>query len=133
VEVAGAGERVLELCLEYAQARKQFGVAIGTFQAVQYLCTDIAIMTRVTFLLALQCAVKIDSGDPYAHELAALRRYAKRASSVIVGRAQEVHAGVAFMDEYDLHLFTRRSLFWQSELGDDEEIVDVLAGATGAG
>lgn len=126
VEVVGAGERVLELCLDYAQVRKQFGVAIGSFQAVQYLCTDIAIATRVTYLLAMQCAVKIDHGELYAYELAALRKYAKRASSTIVSRAQEVHAGVGFMDEHDLHLFTRRSLFWQSELGDDDELDETL-------
>jgi alkylation response protein AidB-like acyl-CoA dehydrogenase len=122
VELVGAGERILEFCLDYAKVRKQFGTAIGTFQAVQYLCTDIAISTRVTFLLALQCASKMHNGEAYAHELAALRKYAKRASSMIVGRAQEVHAGVAFMDEFDLHLFTRRSLFWQSEFGDDDSI-----------
>lgn len=129
VEVVGAGEFVLELCLEYANLRKQFGTAIGSFQAVQYLCTDIALANRITFLHALQCAVKIDHDEPYARELAALRKFAKRAASVIVGRAQEVHAGVAFMDEYDLHLFTRRSLFWQAELGDDDEIIDALVTA----
>jgi alkylation response protein AidB-like acyl-CoA dehydrogenase len=130
VEVVGAGERVLEFCLDYASARKQFGVAIGSFQAVQYLCTDIAIATRVTFLLSMQCAAKIDHGEPYFHELAALRKYARRAAAIIVGRAQEVHAGVGFMDEHDLHLFTRRSLFWQSELGDDEVMADILTGVS---
>lgn len=131
-EIAGAGEYLQEICVEYGQSRQQFGTPIGTYQAVQYLCTDIAIATRVTLLLALQAAVRIDNGEPYQRELAATMKFAKRAAGVTVSRAQEVHAGVGFMDEFDLHLFTRRSLYWQSELGDDETSASALIAAYSA-
>ncbi len=131
-QISGAGEYLLEVCVEYAKVRHQFGVAIGVHQAVQYLCTDISIATRVTLLLAMQAAVRIDHGEPYQRELAAAKTFAKRAASITVSRAQELHAGVGFMDEFDLHLFTRRSLYWQAELGCDEEPQDELIAAYSA-
>jgi alkylation response protein AidB-like acyl-CoA dehydrogenase len=125
-EIAGAGERLLDMCVEYAKTREQFGKPIGSYQAVQYLCTEIAILTRVTLLLAVQAATRIDNGDPYQTELAAARRYGKKAAAHIVSCAHELHAGVGFMEEHDLHLYTRRSKHWQFDLGNDEALADDL-------
>ena len=52
--VAGAGERVLEMTADYARNRVQFGKPIGSYQAVQYLVTDIAIDMHLARLLMLQ-------------------------------------------------------------------------------
>jgi alkylation response protein AidB-like acyl-CoA dehydrogenase len=117
-EVAGAGDRLLQMCLDYAHIREQFGQPIGSYQAVQYLCTDIAIDSRVTLLLAAQAADLIDRGQSADAAVAAARRYARRTATAMVRAAQELFAGVGFMAEHDLHLFTRRSRFWVTELDD---------------
>ena len=58
-EVVGAGEALLELAVGYALDRKQFGRPIGQFQAVQYLCTDIAIDTHLATLFTRRAAWRL--------------------------------------------------------------------------
>lgn len=131
-EIVGAGERVLEMSVEYAGHRQQFGQPIGRFQAVQYLCTDIAIATHLTSLLTRQAAWMLDQGTPAGREVAMAKSYGSRAAQQIVHRGHEVHAGVAFMLEADLQLYTRRAKHWELDLGDfryhDELIARSLEG-----
>ena len=117
-EIVGAGERVLEMSVGYALQREQFGQPIGRFQAVQYLCTDIAIATHLTGLLTRQAAWKLDQGGPAGREVSMAKSYGSRAAQQIVHRGHEVHAGVAFMTEADMQLYTRRARHWELDLGD---------------
>lgn len=117
-EIVGAGERVLEMSVGYALQREQFGQPIGRFQAVQYLCTDIAIATHLTALLTRQAAWRLDAGGPAGREVSMAKAYGSRAAQQIVHRGHEVHAGVAFMMEADMQLYTRRARHWELDLGD---------------
>ncbi|HET6812277.1 MAG TPA: acyl-CoA dehydrogenase family protein [Acidimicrobiales bacterium] len=117
-EIVGAGERVLEMAVGYALQREQFGQPIGRFQAVQYLCTDIAIATHLTALLTRQAAWRLDQGGPAGREVSMAKAYGSRAAQQIVHRGHEVHAGVAFMMEADMQLYTRRARHWELDLGD---------------
>jgi alkylation response protein AidB-like acyl-CoA dehydrogenase len=128
-EIVGAGERVLEMSVDYAQHRKQFGRPIGQFQAVQYLCSDIAIATHLTALLAFQAAWLIDQGHASARDVAMAKSYGSRAAQEIVHRGHEVHAGVGFMMEADLQLYTRRAKHWEFDLGDARYHDEVVASA----
>ena len=126
-EVVGAGEKLLDLSVDYAHQRKQFGRPIGQFQAVQYLCTDIAIATHLTDLFVRQAAWRLDQGLPARREVALAKGYASRAAQVVVHRAHEVHAGVAFMLESDVQLYTRRAKHWELDLGDARYHDEVVA------
>jgi alkylation response protein AidB-like acyl-CoA dehydrogenase len=117
-EVVGAGEAVLEIAVSYAQQREQFGQPIGRFQAVQYLCSDIAIDLHLTSLLARQAAWCLDTGRPHAREVALAKAQASEAAQHMVRQAHEVLAGHGFMLETDLQLFTRRAKHWEFNLGD---------------
>jgi alkylation response protein AidB-like acyl-CoA dehydrogenase len=117
-EIVGAGERVLEMSVGYALQREQFGQPIGRFQAVQYLCTDIAIATHLTALLTRQAAWRLDEGGPAGREVSMAKAYGSRAAQQIAHRGHEVHAGVAFMMEADMQLYTRRARHWELDLGD---------------
>jgi alkylation response protein AidB-like acyl-CoA dehydrogenase len=134
-EIVGAGERLLAMSVAYANQRRQFGRPIGQFQAVQYLCTDIAIDTHLTDLFTRQAAWRLDHGFPARREVALAKGYASRAAQRIVHRAHEVHAGVAFMLETDVQLFTRRVKHWELDLGDarhhDETVAASLELLTG--
>ncbi len=116
--VAGAGERVLEIAVDYAKNRVQFGTPIGKHQAVQYLCTDVAVAQRHTALLALHAAWRIDRGLPVAREASLAKAMAAKAAAVMTFSAHEVHAGIGFMEDYDLSMYTRRAKHWESHLGD---------------
>jgi alkylation response protein AidB-like acyl-CoA dehydrogenase len=117
-EIAGAGVCVLELVLAYAREREQFGGPIGRYQAVQYLCTDLAIATRVTQLLTRQAAWLLDQGEQSSARIAAANAYGSAAARQIAHCAHEVFAGLGFMREHDLHLFSRRLKYWEMDLGD---------------
>ena len=117
-EIAGAGRRVLELVLAYAREREQFGGPIGRYQAVQYLCTDLAMATRVTQLLTTQAAWLLDQGEQSSARIAAGNAYGSAAARQIAHCAHEVFAGLGFMQEHDLHLFSRRLKYWEMDLGD---------------
>ena len=116
--VVGAGERLLAMATDYAREREQFGRAIGKYQAVQYLCTDIAIHCHQTRLLTLQAAWRIDAGRRFLREAALAKASASRAAAAMTFAAHEVHAGVAFVTDYDLQLYTRRAKHWEYNLGD---------------
>ncbi len=126
-ELVGAGERVLELTLRYAQDREQFGRPVGQYQAVQYLCSDIAIDVHLASLLSRHAAWRIDAGLPASYQAAAARAHAGVAAQHIVRQAHEVFAGAAFMLENDLQLFTRRAKHWELALGDARYQLERLA------
>jgi alkylation response protein AidB-like acyl-CoA dehydrogenase len=128
-EIVGAGERLLDMSVGYAQQRAQFGRPIGQFQAVQYLCTDIAIDTHLTSLLTWQAAWLVDNAVACRREVAMAKAYGSRAAQRIVHRAHEVHAGVGFMMETDLQLFTRRAKHWEFDLGEARYHDDAIAAA----
>lgn len=117
-QVIGAGERVLEMSVEYAKTRRQFGNAIGKYQAVQYLATDIALDLKATRLLALQAAWRIHTGKSYMREAALACASASKAAAAMTFAAHEIHAGIGFMADYDLQLYTRRAKHWEWNLGD---------------
>lgn len=129
-QVYGAGLRLLDTTVRYAQQRHQFGGAIGRFQAVQYLCTDIAIAAHLTSVHTRSAAAAIDAGvDPQPH-IGLMRKQAAKAALQIVHSAHEVHAGIGYMVESNVHLFTDAAKRWQYDFGsaahNDVEIVSAL-------
>ncbi|QMU21009.1 acyl-CoA dehydrogenase family protein [Gordonia rubripertincta] len=129
-QVYGAGLKLLDMTVLYAQQRHQFGGPIGRFQAVQYLCTDIAVAAHLTSVHARAAAAALDAGrDPQPH-LGLMRRQAAKAALEIVHSAHEVHAGIGYMVESNVHLFTDAAKRWQFDFGsaaqNDAEIVSAL-------
>jgi alkylation response protein AidB-like acyl-CoA dehydrogenase len=122
--VAGAGERILEMTVDYANTRVQFGTPIGKHQAVQYLASDVAIHRHNTDLLALYAAWKIDTGQPFARDASFAKAAASKAIAHMTWAAHEVHAGIAFMVDYDLQLYTLRGKHWEFNLGDHRHCLD---------
>ena len=129
-QLYGAGLQLLDMTVQYAGERHQFGGPIGRFQAVQYLCTDLAIAAHLTSAHARSAAAALDSGnDPQPH-IGLLRRQAAKAALEIVHSAHEVHAGIAYMVESNVHLFTSAAKRWQYDFGsaarNNTEIVSAL-------
>jgi 3-oxocholest-4-en-26-oyl-CoA dehydrogenase beta subunit len=116
--IVGAGRAVLEMTNQYAKDRVQFGNPIGAYQAVQYMVTDILIDTHSTDLLAKQAAYRIAAGLPFDAQAEMAIAGGKKAAAHLHRQAHEVHAGMGFMVEHDLQLFSRRSKFWENNLGD---------------
>jgi len=127
--IVGAARAVLEMTNQYAKDREQFGNPIGRYQAVQYMVSDILIDMHRADLLAKQAAFRIDTNRSYEREAAIAIAFGKRASAHLHRQAHEVHAGVAFIVEHDLTLYSRRAKFWENNLGDARYYHERLAEA----
>jgi alkylation response protein AidB-like acyl-CoA dehydrogenase len=127
--IVGAARAVLDMTSRYAQDREQFGHPIGSYQAVQYMVSDILIDLHSVDMLAKQAAYRIGSGRPFDREAAMAIAFGKRAAAHLHRQAHEVLAGIGFMVEHDLQLFSRRSKFWENNLGDARYHEERLAAA----
>ena len=105
----GACERVVEMTVQHAKDRQQFGRPIGSFQAVAHRCVDMRTELDACRYLALWAAWSLDSGRPADLQVGAAKAYADGALRRLLGHAHQVHGAVGFSTEHDLHLFTRRA------------------------
>jgi alkylation response protein AidB-like acyl-CoA dehydrogenase len=136
-QIQGAAERLLELSVGYAEHRTQFGQAIGRYQAVQYLCSDIAINSHLTSLMVRYAAGLLDAGLPNSGLAASKAVSEAKAQASLTARlaperAHAVHAGIAFILDFDVQLFTRRCRHWELDLGDERYHRERIAAALAA-
>lgn len=121
IQVCAALDRALELSIEHATSREQFGRPLAKFQAVQHLISDIAAeaaLARSATEAALSVAVATDWSSPQLEFLvAAARSCAGHAASVVVRNAHQVHGAIGTTVEHRLHEYTRAALAWRSEFG----------------
>ncbi|TDH48359.1 acyl-CoA dehydrogenase [Mycobacterium eburneum] len=111
LDAVGAAARLLEMTVEYAGQRQQFGVAIGSFQAVKHHCADMALAVEAARATLWSAAGHLDAQLPSEQRLrsaAAATAFAKDAASRVASLALQVHGGIGFTWEHDLHLFLRR-------------------------
>jgi alkylation response protein AidB-like acyl-CoA dehydrogenase len=136
-QIQGAAERLLEYSVDYSINRSQFGQSIGQYQAVQYLCSDIAINSHLTALYTRVAAGLIDAGEPAVKAVSQAKAQANLTARLAPERAHAVHAGIAFMLDFDVQLFTRRCRHWELDAGDEryhrERIAAALAERAPAG
>jgi len=117
----GASQRALELALEYASQRKQFGRVIGSFQAVKHMLSEIAAALEPARSLAWYAAHAFDAEPHEAVRMAALcKAHLTETATEILRKATEVHGGIGFTEQYDLHLWFRRVALSRPLLGGPE-------------
>jgi alkylation response protein AidB-like acyl-CoA dehydrogenase len=128
-ELVGGMQRTLDLTVEYAKARKQFGKPIGMFQAVQHQCADMYLETESSRSAAYYAAWALAenvSDAPAAVSIAKI--YASDAARTVGNRGIQVHGGMGFTWENDLHLYYRRAKASETALGDATFHRERLAG-----
>ena len=130
LQICAALDRALELSIEHATTREQFGRPLSKFQAVQHLISDIACeaaLARSATEAALTAAVASDWATPSLEFLvASARSCAGHATSVVVRNAHQVHGAIGTTSEHRLHAFTRAALAWRSEFGSMRHWDDLL-------
>lgn len=118
-EMAGGMQRLLEITVEYAKTRKQFGRPIGQFQAVQHQCADMLLYTESTRSAAYYAAYALQEKTPEARAAVSVAKaYASDAYRETGNRAIQVHGGMGFTWENDSHLFYRRAKVSEQMFGD---------------
>jgi len=118
-EMTGGMQRTLELTVAYAKTRKQFGKPIGIFQAVQHLCADMYLETESSRSAAYYAAWALEENVPNAAaSVSVAKMYASDAARNVGNRGIQVHGGMGFTWENDIHLYYRRAKASETMLGD---------------
>jgi acyl-CoA dehydrogenase len=119
IQMTGAMERCLDLCLEHAETRQQFGRPIINFQAVQHLIAEVAGEAALA-AVAVDRAVTTAHGQSFEEvefATAVAVSCAGHAASVVVRNAHQVHGAIGTTREHELHRHTLSILGWRSECG----------------
>jgi alkylation response protein AidB-like acyl-CoA dehydrogenase len=109
-ELAGVSQRALEMAVQYARDRKQFGRPIGSYQAVSHACAQMLLETensRSTAYYAGWCADAEPESLPAGASMA--KAYASDAGWNVTSSSLQVHGGIGFTWEHDLHFFLKRA------------------------
>ncbi|WP_460062975.1 acyl-CoA dehydrogenase family protein [Streptomyces sp. YKOK-I1] len=109
-DALGVMERMLKLTVEHVRSRVQFGRPIGTFQAVKHACADMALLVHGARAATSYAAMAADAGAEGAGRAAcAAASYVAAGSGEVSARALQLHGGIGFTWEHDLHLHLRRA------------------------
>jgi alkylation response protein AidB-like acyl-CoA dehydrogenase len=120
-EMLGASRRCLDLAVEYAKVREQFGQPIGSFQAIRHKCAEMLLEVENSHSAVYYAAWAVDAGADDAPLAASIAKsYVADASRKVCGEAIQVHGGIGFTWEYDLHLYFKRAKALEAQYGDAE-------------
>lgn len=130
----GAMERVVEIIVEHAKTRTQFGRPLARFQLVQALISDAASETEATRAVLDRALDLLDHACADEITWIAAKSQAGRAATLVAANAHQLMAGIGFTQEHALHLFTRRLWSWRDAWLPQAQAEEMLGGrACGAG
>ncbi len=131
-EMCGGAQKVLEMSVDYAKVREQFGRPIGSFQAIQHKCANMLVEVEssksATYYAAWAVANDVPEG-PLAAAMA--KAYCSDAYRHTAGEGIQIHGGIGFTWEHDMHIYFKRAKSSEVTFGDatwNREIVAQLIG-----
>jgi alkylation response protein AidB-like acyl-CoA dehydrogenase len=128
-EQVGGAQRCLDMSVEYAKIRMQFGRPIGSFQAIKHMCADMLLEVESARSAAYYAAWAAQDGSD---ELPLVASLAKACCSEAYFRAAadniQIHGGIGFTWEHDAHLYYRRAKSSELMLGTPQEHREIAAG-----
>jgi alkylation response protein AidB-like acyl-CoA dehydrogenase len=133
-EIVGVAQRTMEIAIEYARDRQQFGRPIGAYQGVSHRCADMlreVESARSTVYWAAWAAEAEPETLPLAAAMA--KAYASDAGWNVPASALQVHGGIGFTWEHDLHFFLKRAKVDGALFGSAGEHRERVAALSGLG
>jgi alkylation response protein AidB-like acyl-CoA dehydrogenase len=118
-EMIGGGQKVLETSTEYAKTRQQFGKPIGIYQAVSHKLADMLVQSESARSATYYAAWTVDADAPDRSLASSMAKaYVSDAYKKIAGDGIQVHGGIGFTWEHDMHLYLKRAKASEVTLGD---------------
>jgi alkylation response protein AidB-like acyl-CoA dehydrogenase len=118
VEMVGGADAVLEMTVDYVKQRAQFGRPVGSFQAVQHHCANMATDVEGSRHIAYQAAWRLSEGLPAEREVAMAKAWVSGAYQRVCATAHQCHGAIGFTKEHNLQLYTRRAKVQELNYGD---------------
>jgi alkylation response protein AidB-like acyl-CoA dehydrogenase len=127
-ESVGSATRAFELAVEYSKTRQQFDRPIGFYQGVSHKLADSYRLLQNASALVYRAASALDASEPDAERLASMAKvHASKTGRTAVGSAMQIHGGVGYTWERDLHTYWRRVIANTFILGSAEFHLGLLA------
>ena len=126
-EIVGNMQKVLEMTIDYAKERKQFGRPIGSFQIIQHYCTNMATEVDGSRFSTYQAAWMLSECLPCTKEVAIAKAWVGEASQRVIALAHQIHGAIGVTRAHDLHFYTRRAKAAESTFGDADSYREVVA------
>jgi alkylation response protein AidB-like acyl-CoA dehydrogenase len=118
VEMVGTAQKALDIAVDYAKTRVQFGKPIGSFQAVKHKCVDMMVAVENSRSLTYYACWTVDERVADAATAVPMAKaYASDMAKNVTSEAIQVHGGIGFTWEHDMHLYHRRALAGEANLG----------------
>ena len=131
VEMLGGAEAVLEMTVEYAKQRVQFGRPIGSFQAIQYHCADMATQVDSCRHMAYRAMWCLAEGLPVSAEVSMAKAWVSRAYQDVCAIAHQSHGAIGFTQDHNLQLYSRRARAQEATFGNAVHHREQVAQALG--
>lgn len=127
-EASGVAERAVEMSVEYAKVREQFGKPIGTFQAIKHRCADMAVRAEVARSHVTYAAVALQDGEADApFHVHVAKTLASNAALQNTADNIQNHGGMGYTWESDAHLYLKRARALEHCFGTRTAHLDALA------
>ncbi len=118
-EMVGGMQWSLDTAVEYARTRQQFGKLIGIYQAVQHKCADMVLLTESSRSAVYYAAWALSENEPTAALAVSIAKaYCSDGAREVGNRAIQVHGGIGFTWEHNLHLYYKRAKSSEIMFGD---------------
>jgi alkylation response protein AidB-like acyl-CoA dehydrogenase len=118
-EMVGGAQRVLDISVAYAKERVQFGRPIGSFQAIKHKCAEMMLQVESAKSAAYYAAWAVDEDVPEAPLAVSMAKaYCSDAYCHTAGEGIQVHGGIGFTWEHDIHLYFKRAKYAEFTFGD---------------
>ena len=130
-EMVGGAERVLDMTVEYAKQRVQFGRPIGSFQAVQHHCANMATDVEGSRFITYQAAWRLSEGLSADVEVAMAKAWVSEAYRRVCALGHQCHGAIGFTKEHNMQLYSRRAKAAELAFGDSDFHLEAVAGAIG--
>ena len=127
--MCGGAQQVLDMSVEYAKVREQFGRPIGSFQAIQHKCADMLVQVESSKSATYYAAWAVAGDVPEAPLAAAMAKaYCSDAYRVVAGEGIQIHGGIGFTWEHDMHIYFKRAKSSEVSFGDATWNRELVAG-----
>jgi alkylation response protein AidB-like acyl-CoA dehydrogenase len=127
VQCVACSQQALDMSIDYVGMRVQFGRPIGTFQAVQHHCANMAIHTLASRFLTYEALWMHGRGEASDTQIAVAKTEASRTATEVPMMAHQLHGGIGLVTEYDLHFFSLRGKQAALSWGSSEECLSLVA------
>ena len=129
-EMSGGGQEVLDMTVEYAKQRTQFGRPIGTFQAIQHHCANMATDVEGAKFITYQAAWRLSEGLPADREVAMAKAWVSESYRRVCALGHQSHGAIGFTKEHNMQLYSRRAKAAELAFGDAdfhlEKVADII-------